>query len=58
MLILKDIAKDYQAGDTKVEALRGISCSFEPGRVYAIMGSSIALIFLSPFIIRGPSGVP
>ena len=28
MLILKSIAKDYQTGDTKVEALRGVSLQF------------------------------
>ena len=30
----------YQSQYQNVEALRGISCSFEPGQVYAVMGSS------------------
>jgi putative ABC transport system permease protein len=40
MLILKDIAKDYQAGSTKVEALRGIDLQFRPCEFAAILGPS------------------
>ncbi len=40
MLILKDIAKDYQAGDTKVEALRGIDLQFREKEFAAILGPS------------------
>jgi len=37
---LRDVKYVYQSQYQKVEALRGISCAFEPGRVYAVMGSS------------------
>ena len=40
MLVLKDIAKDYQAGDTKVEALRGIDLQFREKEFAAILGPS------------------
>ncbi|MBQ6256507.1 MAG: ATP-binding cassette domain-containing protein, partial [Clostridia bacterium] len=40
MLILKDIAKDYQTGNTKVEALRGIDLQFRPCEFAAILGPS------------------
>ena len=40
MLILKDIAKDYQTGDTKVEALRGINLQFREKEFTAILGPS------------------
>ena len=40
MLVLKDIAKDYQAGDTKVEALRGIDLQFREKEFTAILGPS------------------
>ena len=40
MLILKDIAKDYQTGDTKVAALRGIDLQFRPCEFAAILGPS------------------
>ncbi len=40
MLILRDIAKDYQAGDTKVEALRGIDLQFREQEFAAILGPS------------------
>ena len=40
MLILKDIAKDYQTGDTKVEALRGIDLQFQEKEFAAILGPS------------------
>ena len=40
MLVLKDIAKDYQAGDTKVEALRGIDLQFREREFAAILGPS------------------
>ena len=37
---LRDVKYVYQSQYQRVEALRGISCAFEPGKVYAIMGSS------------------
>ncbi len=40
MLILKDIAKDYQAGTAKVEALRGIDLQFRQCEFAAILGPS------------------
>ena len=40
MLILKDIAKVYQTGDTKVEALRGIDLQFPKCEFAAILGPS------------------
>ena len=40
MLILKDIAKDYQTGDTKVEALKGVSLQFPECEFAAILGPS------------------
>ncbi|MBR5109575.1 MAG: ABC transporter ATP-binding protein/permease [Clostridia bacterium] len=40
MLILKDIAKDYQTGDTKVEALRGIDLRFREKEFTAVLGPS------------------
>ena len=40
MLILKDIAKDYQTGSTKVEALRGIDLQFRQCEFAAILGPS------------------
>ena len=42
MLVLKDIAKDYQAGDTKVEALRGIDLQFREKEFTAILGPRAA----------------
>ncbi len=40
MLVLKGIEKDYQAGDTKVEALRGIDLQFREKEFAAILGPS------------------
>ncbi len=40
MLILKDIAKDYQTGDAKVEALRGVDLQFRECEFAAILGPS------------------
>ena len=40
MLILKDIAKVYQTGDTRVDALRGIDLQFRPCEFAAILGPS------------------
>ena len=37
---LRDVKYVYQSQYQRVEALRGISCAFETGRVYAVMGSS------------------
>ncbi|MEG1633776.1 MAG: ABC transporter ATP-binding protein/permease [Oscillospiraceae bacterium] len=40
MLTLKNITKDYTAGDTVVSALRGIDVSFGEGEFVAILGPS------------------
>ena len=37
---LRDVKYVYQSQYQSVEALKGISCAFEPGKVYAVMGSS------------------
>ncbi|MBQ3136683.1 MAG: ABC transporter ATP-binding protein/permease [Clostridia bacterium] len=40
MLILKDIVKDYQAGDTAVKALRKIDINFRESEFVSILGPS------------------
>jgi len=40
MFELRDVKYVYQSQYQRVEALKGISCTFEEGQVYAIMGSS------------------
>jgi len=40
MLVLRDIAKDYRAGDSRVEALRGIDLQFRACEFAAILGPS------------------
>lgn len=40
MLVLKDIVKNYQTGDTHVEALRGVSMKFRKSEFVAILGQS------------------
>ena len=40
VLELKDVCYTYQTQYQKVEALKGITYAFEPGKVYAIMGKS------------------
>ena len=40
MLVLKDIHKDYPAGDMKVTALRGVSISFRKSEFVSILGPS------------------
>ena len=40
MLTLRGITKDYAAGDTKVEALRGIDLEFGESEFAAILGPS------------------
>ncbi len=40
MLILKDIVKDYQAGDTAVKALRKIDINFRENEFVSILGPS------------------
>ena len=40
MLTLKDIHKDYPAGDIKVSALRGVSVSFRKSEFVSILGPS------------------
>ena len=40
MLILKDIHKDYPAGDMKVTALRGVSIAFRKSEFVSILGPS------------------
>ena len=37
---LRGVTYVYQSQYQRVEALRGVSCAFEPGLVYAVMGSS------------------
>ena len=37
---LQDVKYVYRSQYQSVEALKGITCSFQPGRLYAIMGSS------------------
>ena len=37
---LHDVKYVYQSQYQRTEALRGVSCAFEQGRVYAVMGSS------------------
>ena len=37
---LKDVKYVYKTKYQKVEALRGVTCSFDEGRVYAVMGAS------------------
>ena len=37
---LRDVKYVYRSQYQSVEALRGVSCAFEPGRVYAVMGRS------------------
>ena len=37
---LRDVKYVYQSQYQRVEALRGISFAFEPGKVYSVMGSS------------------
>ncbi len=40
MLVLKDIVKDYQISDTKVEALRGVTIEFRKNEFVSILGPS------------------
>lgn len=40
MLILKDILKDYTAGDTTVTALKGVSFSFRENEFVSVLGPS------------------
>ena len=40
MLILKDIVKDYTAGDTTVKALKGVSINFRESELVSILGPS------------------
>lgn len=40
MLILKDIVKDYTAGDTTVRALKGVSINFRESELVSILGPS------------------
>ena len=40
MLILKDIVKDYVAGDTTVQALKGVNINFRESEFVSILGPS------------------
>lgn len=40
MLILKGITKDYTAGDTHVQALKGIDITFRENEFVSILGPS------------------
>ena len=40
MLSLKNIFKSYEMGDTKVEALRGISVDFRKSEFVSVLGQS------------------
>ena len=40
MVELKDVAKQYQMGETEVQALRGLDLSVSPGEFVAIVGPS------------------
>ena len=40
ILELKDVRYTYRTQYQQVQALKGISCSFEEGKLYAIMGKS------------------
>ena len=40
MLELKNITKDYISGDTKVEALKGVSIKFRKSEFVSILGQS------------------
>ena len=40
ILELKDVRYTYRIQYQQVQALKGISCSFEEGKLYAIMGKS------------------
>ena len=40
MLILKDIVKDYTAGDTTVQALKGVNINFRESEFVSILGPS------------------
>ena len=40
MLVLKNIVKDYSAGDARVEALRGVDLEFDDSEFAAILGPS------------------
>lgn len=39
-LVAKDVQYTYQSKYQKVHALKGVSCEFEPGKFYAIVGHS------------------
>ena len=43
MLKLQRIVKDYQAGDTTVHALRGVSLQFRESEFVALLGHSLEL---------------
>lgn len=40
MLELKNVTYTYESKYQKVQALRGVDCTFEGGHVYAVIGKS------------------
>ena len=45
MLKLENIQKTYDLGDTKVEALKGVSISFRDNEFVSINFSSLSLVY-------------
>ncbi len=39
-LVLKDVKKSFQQGDTEIQVLKGLNTSIEPGQIVSIIGQS------------------